>query len=390
MTSLLFDGAAAGESTKNPGRRGFLKAAGAIAATTALPSGAIWASSAQAQSSPSVRDTPYGIGHRRLGGLQVTEIGFGCMSNSPGHYGIGVDRATSLRVIRDAFDRGVRFFDTAEVYGPYVNEELVAEALGTVRDEVVIATKFGFKIDGTNGLDSRPEHIRRVVEESLKRLKTDRIDLYYQHRVDLTVPIEDVAGTIKELIQEGKVLHFGLSEASERTIRRAHAVQAVSAVQSEYSIMERSVERNGVLQACEDLGIGFVPWGPLGQGFLPGTLPLEAQASFDAKTDLRKTFPRFSSQVIKANQPLLDFLKTFGEKKGATRAQIALAWLMAQKPWIVPIPGTTNLDHARENLSAINVVLTAADLREIDAALAKIPVHGGRMDAKQMEQIGKD
>ena len=205
-----------------------------------------------------------------------------------------------------------------------------------------IATKFGFKIDGTNGLDSRPERIRRVVEESLKRLKTDRIDLYYQHRVDLTVPIEDVAGTIKDLIQQGKVLHFGLSEPSARTIRRAHAVQPVAAIQTEYSIMERSVERNGVLQACEELGIGFVPWGPLGQGFLPGKLPLDAQAEFDGKTDLRKTFPRFSPEVMKANQPILDFLKAFGEKKGATRAQIALAWLAAQKAWIVPFPARPN------------------------------------------------
>jgi aryl-alcohol dehydrogenase-like predicted oxidoreductase len=268
----------------------------------------------------------YTIGKRKLGNLQVSELGFGCMSNSPGHYGPGVDRATSIRVIRDAYERGITFFDTAEVYGPYVNEELVAEELSPVRNHVAIATKFGFKIDGTNGLDSRPEHIRRVVEESLKRLKTDRIDLYYQHRVDLTVPIEDVAGTIKDLIRQGKVLHVGLSEPSARTIRRAHVVQPVSAIQTEYSIMERSVERNGVLQACEELYIGFVPWGPLGQGFLPGKLPLDAQANVDGKTDLRKSFPCFSAEVMRANQPILDFLKAFGEKKGATRAQIALAW----------------------------------------------------------------
>ena len=327
---------------------------------------------------------------RKLGGLQVSELGFGCMTNSGGHYGPGVDRTQSLRVIRDAYERGVTFFDTAEVYGPYVNEELVAEALAPVRNHVAIATKFGFKIDGTNGLDSRPERIRRVVEESLKRLKTDRIDLYYQHRVDLTVPIEDVAGTIKDLIAQGKVLHFGLSEASARTIRRAHAVQPVAAVQSEYSVMERSVEHNGVLQACEELGIGFVPWGPLGQGFLPGTLPLNVQAGFDEKTDLRKSFARFSTEVMKANQPILEFLKTFGEKKGATRAQIALAWLATQKPWIVSIPGTTNLDHSRENLSSINIHLTPDDLHEIEAALSRIKVHGGRMNATQMAQIGKD
>ncbi|SCU76928.1 putative aldo-keto reductase 2 [Cupriavidus necator] len=374
-------------------RRDFLKAAGMAAAGAALPIGAAsLAAPAAAQTAQrgGSEGQPYTIRTRKLGGLTVSELGFGCMSNSPGHYGPGVDRAQSIRVIRDAYERGITFFDTAEVYGPYVNEELVAEALGPVRNHVAIATKFGFKIDGTNGLDSRPERIRRVVEESLRRLKTDRIDLYYQHRVDLTVPIEDVAGTIKDLIRQGKVLHFGLSEPSARTIRRAHAVQPVAAIQTEYSIMERSVEHNGVLQTCEELDIGFVPWGPLGQGFLPGKLPLDTQARFDGKTDLRKTFPRFSRQVMKANQPILDFLKAFGEKKGATRAQIALAWLAAQKPWIVSIPGTTKLDHSRENLGSINVNLTQQDLQAIEAALAKIKVHGGRMDAKQMAQIGKD
>ncbi len=381
------------ESGVAAGRRGFLKAAGIAAAGAALPIGAVSLAPpavAQTTQRSGTSGQPYTIGKRKLGKLEVSELGFGCMSNSPGHYGPGVDRATSIRVIRDAYERGITFFDTAEVYGPYVNEELVAEALGPVRNHVAIATKFGFKIDGTNGLDSRPERIRRVVEGSLKRLKTDRIDLYYQHRVDLAVPIEDVAGTIKDLIRQGKVLHFGLSEPSARTMRRAHAVQPVSAIQTEYSIMERSVERNGVLHACEELGIGFVPWGPLGQGFLPGKLPLDAQANFDGKTDLRKTFPRFSAEVMKANQPILDFLEAFGEKKGATRAQIALAWLAAQKPWIVSIPGTTNLDHARENLNSINVNLTPEDLREIQAGMAKITVHGGRMDAKQMAQIGKD
>ncbi|MFJ2969453.1 aldo/keto reductase [Pseudomonas fulva] len=380
------------ETAKIPaGRRSFMKAAGIAAVGASLPLGALpVVTPAHAQTPQKVRDSVYAIGRRQLANLQVSELGFGCMSNSPGHYGPGINRATSLRVIRDAYDRGIRFFDTAEVYGPYVNEELVAEALGPVRNQIAIATKFGFKIDGTNGLDSRPEHIRRVIEGSLKRLKTDRIDLYYQHGVDLAVPIEDVAGTIKDLIQQGKVLHFGLSEPSARTIRRAHAVQPVTAVQTEYSIMERSVEHNGVLQACEELGIGFVPWGPLGQGFLPGTLPLDAQAGFDGKTDLRKTFPRFSREIMQANQPILAFLKMFAEQKGATRAQIALAWLMAQKPWVVPIPGTTNLDHSRENLSSINIDLTPDDLREIETGMAKITVHGGRMDAKQMDQIGKD
>jgi aryl-alcohol dehydrogenase-like predicted oxidoreductase len=328
---------------------------------------------------------------RKLGSLEVSELGFGNMGLSGGHYGPGVDRAQGIRVIRDAYERGATFFDTAEVYGPYVNEELVGEALAPFRDKVAIATKFGFKIDGTNGLDSRPERIRRVVEESLKRLKTDRIDLYYQHRVDLTVPIEDVAGTVKDLIKAGKVLHFGLSEPSAKTIRRAHAVQPVAAIQTEYSLIERTVERNGVLQACEELGIGFVPWGPLGQGFLPGKMDVNAQASFDPKTDLRSTFPRFSPIVMKNNQPIIELLKTFGAKKGgATPAQIALAWLMAQKPWIVSIPGTSNMDHLRENLGAMDVQLTPADLREIETGFSRIEIYGGRMDARQMAQIGQD
>ena len=374
-------------------RRRFLQATSLSATAAALPFGLASMparASAQTASRKGNEGRAYTMRTRKLGRLEVSELGFGCMSNSPGHYGPGVSRTQSVRVIRDAYERGVTFFDTAEVYGPYVNEELVAEALGPVRNHVAIATKFGFKIDGTNGLDSRPERIRRVVEGSLKRLKTDRIDLYYQHRVDLTVPIEDVAGTVKDLIRQGKVLNFGLSEPSAKTIRRAHAVQPVAAIQTEYSIMERSVERNGVLQACEQLGIGFVPWGPLGQGFLPGKLPLDAQSNFDGKTDLRKTFPRFSPEVMQANQSILDFLRAFGEKKGATRAQIALAWLAAQKPWIVPIPGTTNLDHSRENLGSVNVNLTPEDLREIEAAFASMSVHGGRMDAKQMDQIGKD
>jgi aryl-alcohol dehydrogenase-like predicted oxidoreductase len=327
---------------------------------------------------------------RMLGSLEVSQLGFGNMGLSGGHYGPGVDQAEGIRVIRDAHERGVTFFDTAEVYGPYVNEELVGEALAPVRDKVAIATKFGFKIDGTNGLDSRPEHIHKVVDESLKRLKTDRIDLYYQHRVDLTVPIEDVAGTVKDLIEAGKVLHFGLSEPSAKTIRRAHAVQPVAAIQTEYSLIERSVEHNGVLQACEELGIGFVPWGPLGQGFLPGTMDVGVQSTMDPKNDLRATFPRFSPMVMMNNQPVIEFLKTFGANKGATPAQIVLAWLMAQKPWIVSIPGTGNMDHLRENNGAVNVELTPEDLREIETGLARLEIYGGRMDARQMAQIGQD
>lgn len=327
---------------------------------------------------------------RNLGNLKVSELGFGNMGLNPGHYGPGVDKAQGLRIIRDAYERGVTFFDTAEVYGPYVNEELVGEALAPIRDKVVIATKFGFKIDGTNGLDSRPERIRKVVEESLKRLKTDRIDLYYQHRVDLNVPIEDVAGTIKDLIKEGKVLHFGLSEPSAKTIRKAHSVQPISAIQTEYSLIDRSPERNGVLQVCEELGIGFVPWGPLGQGFLSGKMDLNIQSTFDPKNDLRASFPRFSPLVLKNNQPIIEFLTIFGAKHGATPSQISLAWLMAKKPWIVPIPGTGKMDHLVENIGAVNVQLTPADVLELETGLARFEIYGGRMDAVQMAQINQD
>ena len=325
---------------------------------------------------------------RNLGNLKVSELGAGAMSISC-NYGPPADKAQGIEVIRSAYERGVTFFDTAEVYGPYLNEELVGEALAPVRNKVAIATKFGFAIDGTNGLDSRPERIRKVVEESLKRLKTDRIDLYYQHRVDLSVPLEDVAGTVKDLIKSGKVLHFGLSEPSAKTIRRSHAVQPVAAIQTEYSLMERSPEYNGVLQTCEELGIGFVPWGPLGQGYLAEKL--DARAKFDPKTDLRADFPRFSQASLTANWPMIEFLSKFGAKKGgATPSQVALAWLLAQKPWIVPIPGTRNMDHLNENLGAIDVQLTTEDLREIDAAFSKIKVQGGRMNVTQMAQIGKD
>src|SRR5258708_2858086 len=278
---------------------------------------------------------------RKLGKLEVSETGFGCMSISA-NYGPAADRNEGIAVIRAAYEKGDTFFDTAEVYGPFTNEELVGEALAPFRDKVVIASKFGFKIDGTTGLGSRPEHIAKVIEESLKRLRTDRIDLYYQHRVDPVVPIEEVAGAIKDLIAEGKVLHFGLSEASARTIRRAHAVQPVTAIQSEYSLWTRGAEQNGVLHTCEELGIGFVPWGPLGEGFLTGKM--EASTKFDPNTDLRSEFPRFSPEALAANRPVVDLQKRFAEKKSATPAQIALAWLLAQNPWIVPIPGTRRED----------------------------------------------
>ena len=320
---------------------------------------------------------------RTLGTLEVSELGSGCMSISA-NYGPPADRHQGITVIREAHEKGVTLFDTAEVYGPYTNEDLVGEALAPFRNSVRIASKFGFDIEA-GGLNSRPDHIKKVVEGSLKRLRTDRIDLYYQHRVDPAVPIEDVAGAVKDLITQGKVLHFGLSEASAKTIRRAHAVQPLAAVQTEYSLMERDPERNGVLAACEELGIGFVPWGPVGMGYLPGTM--DAHTKFDSKTDLRSGFDRFSRTNLAANRPFVDVLKRFAEKKNATPAQIALAWLLAQKPWIVPIPGTRNIEHLHETLGAINIELTPADLRELETAVSGITVHGGRMNPEQMRVV---
>ena len=320
---------------------------------------------------------------RKLGKLDVSELGFGCMSISA-NYGPPAPRDQGIKVIRAAYEKGVTFFDTAEVYGPHTNEELVGEALEPFRDKVAIATKFGYDIEA-GGHNSRPEHIKKVVEGSLKRLRTDRIDLYYQHRVDQKVPIEDVANTIKDLIKEGKVLHFGLSEASAKTLRRANAVQPVAAIQSEYSLMERSPEQNGVLKTCEELGIGFVPWGPVGMGYLTGKI--DARTKLDPKTDFRSGFERFSPENLTANMPVVDLLRRFAEKKNATPAQIALAWLLAQKPWIVPIPGTRNMDHLNENLGAINVQLTSTDLSELETAFSKLKVHGGRMNEMQMKVV---
>jgi aryl-alcohol dehydrogenase-like predicted oxidoreductase len=322
---------------------------------------------------------------RRLGALEVSQLGAGCMSISA-NYGPAADRRQGIATLREAHERGVTLFDTAEVYGPYTNEELVGEALAPVRDSVKIATKFGFELeDKAGGLNSRPERIRKVVEESLKRLRTDRIDLYYQHRVDPNVQIEDVAGTIGDLIQQGKVLHFGLSEASPDTIRRAHAVQPVSAVQTEYSLMERSVERNGVLDICAELGIGFVPWGPLGMGFLTGKIG--ARSAFDAKTDLRAGFDRFQPEALAANQRILDLLARFAVREDATLPQVALAWVLAQRPWIVPIPGTSKQQHLHENIGAIDVDLSADDLIQIDAAFAGVATEGGRMNPEQMKVV---
>jgi aryl-alcohol dehydrogenase-like predicted oxidoreductase len=320
---------------------------------------------------------------RTLGKLEVSEIGAGCMSISA-NYGPPADRNQGIQVIRAAYERGVTFFDTAEVYGPYTNEDLVGEALAPFREQVVIATKFGFDTEA-GGVNSRPDHIKRVVEASLKRLRTDRIDLYYQHRVDPKVPIEDVAGAIKGLIEQGKVLHFGLSEASAKTIRRAHAAQPVTAIQTEYSFMERDVERNGVLQTCEELGIGFVPWGPVGMGYLTGNL--DARTKLDAKTDLRSGFDRFTPENLAANQAVIVLLQEFAKTKNATTAQVALAWLLAKRPWIVPIPGTRRLDHLEENLGATAIQLSPADLHGLDSAFGRIKVHGGRMNEEQMRIV---
>ncbi|EDM37932.1 oxidoreductase, aldo/keto reductase family protein [Pedobacter sp. BAL39] len=321
---------------------------------------------------------------RKLGNLEVSEIGLGCM-NMTGNYNPPANHEQSIKTIRTAFENGVRFFDTAEVYGPYTDEKLVGEALEPFRDQVKIATKFGFAIDGTVGLDSRPERIKKVVEESLKRLRTDHIDLYYQHRVDPNVPIEDVAGTIKELIAQGKVLHFGLSEASPKTICRAHAVQPVSAVQSEYSMWTRNVELNGVLKTCEELGIGFVPWSPVGSGFLTGKY--DTTIKFDEKADFRAGFPRFSKEFLPLNMPLIEWLKKYAATKNATPSQVALAWLLAKSPNIVPIPGTRFENHLLENLGAQNLDLTRKDVQDIDTILSKFPIYGERMGEEHMSSI---
>lgn len=320
---------------------------------------------------------------RKLGALEVSELGAGCM-NMSGNYNPPADVSQSIRTIRTAAENGVTFFDTAEVYGPYINEELVGEALQPIRDQVKIATKFGYAIDGTAALNSRPEHVRLVVEQSLKRLRTDHIDLYYQHRVDPLVPVEEVAEAVKRLIAEGKVLHFGLSEASAQTIRRAHAVQPVAAVQSEYSLWTRNVELNGVLDTCNELGIGLVPWAPVGEGFLTGKYDT---GTTYVEADFRAGFPRFSKQFMPLNMPIIEWLKGYARKKDATPSQIALAWLLAKGPNIVPIPGTRRQDHLLENLGASKVRLSVADVQEIETSLSKFPVYGDRMGEAHMSQI---
>ena len=325
---------------------------------------------------------------RKLGksNLEVSAIGLGCMGLSFG-YGPAVDKQQGISLIRAAAERGITFFDTAEVYGPFANEELVGEALAPFRDQVVIATKFGFNIvEGKqSGLNSRPEHIKQVAEASLKRLKTDRIDLFYQHRVDPEVPMEDVAGAVKDLIRQGKVRHFGLSEAGVESIRRAHSVQPVTALQSEYSLFWREPEQE-VIPTLEELGIGFVPFSPLGKGFLTGAISKDTQ--FD-KNDFRNVVPRFSPENREANQALVDLIGEFAKQKKASPAQIALAWLLAQKPWIVPIPGTTKLHRLEENIGAADVTLTAADVQRLDEATSKLELHGARYPEHLQKLVGR-
>jgi len=328
---------------------------------------------------------------RKLGksNLEVSAIGFGCMGLNFS-YSHALTKEESIALIRQVADRGVTFFDTAEVYGPFTNEEIVGEALKPVREQVVIATKFGFAIDPKTGkqtgMDSRPEHIREVCDASLKRLGVEVIDLLYQHRVDLKVPIEDVAGTVKELIAEGKVKHFGLSEPGAQTVRRAHAMQPVTALQNEYSLWTRGPETNGILEACEELGIGFVCYSPLGKGFLTGAMSKDTQIG---NNDFRKNLPRFTPEAMEKNQALVDLLKRIAGEKKATPAQIALAWLLAQKPWIVPIPGTTKLHRLEENLGAANVKLTAQDLAKIKHVAAGIQIEGERYPEHLMATTGR-
>jgi len=320
-------------------------------------------------------------------GLEVSALGLGCMGLSFG-YGPATDKQDAIRLIRTAFEKGITFFDTAEAYGPYENEELVGEALAPFRSQIVVATKFGFNFDamgGQSGMNSRPEHIREVADASLRRLKTEVIDLFYQHRVDPNVPIEDVAGAVKGLILEGKVRHFGLSEPGVKTIRRAHSVQPVTAVQSEYSLWWREPETE-VLPTLEELGIGFVPFSPLGKGFLTGAI--NENTKFDS-SDFRNIVPRFSAEARKANQKLVELLGNIASRKGATAAQIALAWLLARKPWIVPIPGTTKLHRLEENINAADIELTASDRQEIDAALSSVTVQGDRYPPHLQARVGR-
>lgn len=322
---------------------------------------------------------------RKLGAIEVSAIGMGCM-NLSGVTGKGQEKSYAINVIRSAHDKGITLFDTAEAYGPFINEELVGEALKPIRHEVVLATKFGM-ISEEGGLNSRPEHIRKVVDQSLKRLQTDYIDLLYQHRVDPNVPIEDVAGTVGDLVKQGKVRYFGLSEAGAETIRKANAVYPVSAVQNQYSIWTRQSEKE-VIPTCEELGIGFVPWGPLGTGFLTGTISVDV--TFDPENDLRATFPRFSKENMHANMPLVTMLDSIARRKGVSSAQIALGWLLAQKTFIVPIPGMDKMEYLDDNIASVGLNLTLEDMQEIEEGLAKIEIHGARLSQALLDDIHED
>ena len=364
-----------------PDRRRFLAIGLGVAAASLLPRVRL---RAETTKSAAASSPPASLPRRRLGSLEVSALGLGCMNVAWGS-GPPTDKEDAIELIRVAYDRGLTFFDTAEVYGPFTSEEIVGEALAPVRDQVVIATKFGFDIAPSGqirGVNSRPEHIRQVAEASLRRLKTDHIDLFYQHRVDPKVPIEDVAGTVKELIQEGKVRHFGLSEAGGATIRRAHAVQPVTAVQNEYSVWTRDPEME-VIPTCEELGIGIVPWGPLGKGYLTGTIT--PRTTF-REGDLRATLPRLTPEARRANWPLVELLQRVGGRKQATPGQIALAWLLARKPWIVPIPGTTKISHMEQNVDAVEIELTAADVKEIEEGFAAVQVQGARTSEAILRQ----
>jgi aryl-alcohol dehydrogenase-like predicted oxidoreductase len=364
-----------------PDRRRFLAIGLGVAAASLLPRVRL---RAETTKSAAATSPPASLPRRRLGSLEVSALGLGCMNVAWGS-GPPTDKEDAIELIRVAYDRGVTFFDTAEVYGPFTSEEIVGEALAPVRDQVVIATKFGFDIAPSGqirGVNSRPEHIRQVTEASLRRLKTDHIDLFYQHRVDPKVPIEDVAGTVKELIQEGKVRHFGLSEAGGATIRRAHAVQPVTAVQNEYSVWTRDPEME-VIPTCEELGIGLVPWGPLGKGYLTGTIT--PRTTF-REGDLRARLPRLTPEARRANWPLVELLQRAGGRKQATPGQIALAWLLVRKPWIVPIPGTTKISHMEQNMDAVEIELTAADVKEIEEGFAAVQVQGARTSEAILRQ----
>ncbi len=374
-------GTQAGNQSRAIDRREFLAAGLAITAMSTLPAGAYGEA---ASGRPAV------LPRRRLGALEVSAMGLGCMSMNGGQYNPPKPKDEMISLVHAAIDRGVTFFDTAEIYGPFVNEELVGEALAPYRNKVIIGTKFGFDIDAsgrrTGGLNSRPEHIRVATEGSLKRLKTDRIDLLYQHRVDPTVPIEDVAGTVKDLIAEGKVRHFGLSEPGMQTLRRAHAVQPVAAVQNEYSLLWRGPE-SGELSIFEELDIGLVPWSPLGAGLLTGSITSNSRFG---PTDYRATNPRFTPEALEANMALVKFLDTWAVRKDATRAQVALAWLLAQRPWIVPIPGTTKLAHLDENLGALKVQFSPDELNDLNSQASRIEVHGERLRKELLQMSGRE